>query len=310
MYIEQLKYFVDIIDCKSISGAAKKLFITQSALSQSISNLENELGAKLLVRSNQGILATAFGRVVYDDSTDIIRIVDKYKAKWDAMVYDGSLLSAEVRIVVFPSAGNILVDRIIPEMSDAYPNIIVTLYEEIPATGKSEIQAMEKYAATMCLWSCADSEIASHLKEIEYRGYLADVLCTDDPLHLLLSSKNPLSKKDFIYDHQLAELPIAFYSDEPIPKYVKYFDKNKYFKLQQRGIIMRFIANNNAAAVFPKKVSETEPYLRSKQIVSIPIISEDKEAFPQICRYLIRRHDDELTEAEERVISVIKYYFK
>jgi hypothetical protein len=202
-----------------------------------------------------------------------------------------------------------LVDRIIPEMNDAY-RIIVTLYEEVPVTGKSEIQAMEKYGATMCLWSCTDSELASHLREIEYRGYLADVLYTGDPLHLLLSSKNTLSKNNFIYDHQLAELPIAFYSDEPIPKYAKYFDQNKYFKLQERGIIMRFVANNNAGAVFPKKVSETEPYLRSKQIVSIPIISEDKETFPQICRYIIHRHDDELTEAEERVISVLKYYFK
>lgn len=310
MYIEQLKYFVDAIDCKSISGAANKLFITQSALSQSISNLEHELGAKLLVRSNQGISATAFGRIVYDDSTDIIRIVDKHKAKWDAMVYGGSLVSGEVRIVVFPSAGNILVDRIIPEINDAYPNIIVTLYEEIPATGKSEIQAMEKYGATMCLWSCVDSELASHLREIECSGYLADVLHTGDRLHLLLSSKNPLSKNDFIYDHQLAELHIAFYSDEPTPKYAKYFDQNKYFKLQQRGMIMQFVANNSAGAVFPEKVSETEPYLRSKKIVSIPIISEDKETFPQICRYLIRRHDDALTEAEERVISVLKYYFK
>lgn len=42
--IEQLKYFIEIAKCQSIKGASENLFLTQQSLSQTIKNLEKELG--------------------------------------------------------------------------------------------------------------------------------------------------------------------------------------------------------------------------------------------------------------------------
>ena len=50
MNIKSLEHLIGLTDTGSFSRAADKLFITQSALSRSIQNLEEELGGKLFDR--------------------------------------------------------------------------------------------------------------------------------------------------------------------------------------------------------------------------------------------------------------------
>ena len=50
MNIKNLEHLIGLTDTGSFSRAAEKLFITQSALSRSIQNLEEELGGKLFDR--------------------------------------------------------------------------------------------------------------------------------------------------------------------------------------------------------------------------------------------------------------------
>ena len=51
MDTKQIEYIIKIADEGSITRAAEKLFITQSALSQQLQKLEKELGAPLFVRN-------------------------------------------------------------------------------------------------------------------------------------------------------------------------------------------------------------------------------------------------------------------
>lgn len=50
MELRHLRYFVAVAETGSISGAAQKLFIAQPPLSAQIRQLEEEIGAPLLVR--------------------------------------------------------------------------------------------------------------------------------------------------------------------------------------------------------------------------------------------------------------------
>ncbi len=54
----QLNYVTEIYNCGSINKAAQNLFVSQSSLSNSIRELEDELGIKIFIRSNRGIILT------------------------------------------------------------------------------------------------------------------------------------------------------------------------------------------------------------------------------------------------------------
>ncbi|MCQ4725927.1 LysR family transcriptional regulator [Anaerotignum faecicola] len=58
----QLKYISEIYNCGSINKAAQNLFVSQSSLSSSIRELEQELGIKIFIRSNRGIVLTEDGQ--------------------------------------------------------------------------------------------------------------------------------------------------------------------------------------------------------------------------------------------------------
>lgn len=77
MHLDALKYFLYIVDEKSISKAAKKAHISQSALSQMIHKLEEDLNEKLLVRSNRGVSMTQQGEIVLRYANHIIKNFDK-----------------------------------------------------------------------------------------------------------------------------------------------------------------------------------------------------------------------------------------
>ena len=61
MTLQQLKYALTIADCGSMNEAAKTLFLSQPSLSETIRELETEIGFDLFVRSNRGILVTPEG---------------------------------------------------------------------------------------------------------------------------------------------------------------------------------------------------------------------------------------------------------
>ena len=55
MTLQQLKYALTIADCGSMNEAAKQLFISQPSLSETMKELEAEIGIEIFLRSNRGI---------------------------------------------------------------------------------------------------------------------------------------------------------------------------------------------------------------------------------------------------------------
>lgn len=61
MTLQQLRYAIMIADCGSMNEAAKQLFISQPSLSETMKELENEIGLEIFLRSNRGIVITPEG---------------------------------------------------------------------------------------------------------------------------------------------------------------------------------------------------------------------------------------------------------
>lgn len=64
MELRQLKYFLKVADTGSFSEASRQLFVSQSAISQQIKLLEDELGTQLFVRQHR-IIMTESGEELY-----------------------------------------------------------------------------------------------------------------------------------------------------------------------------------------------------------------------------------------------------
>lgn len=77
MEFRQLEAFVNAVKYKSFSKAADATFLTQPTISTHVSNLENELGVKLLNRKGRDISLTVQGQEFYSYATDLLNTRDK-----------------------------------------------------------------------------------------------------------------------------------------------------------------------------------------------------------------------------------------
>ncbi len=77
MELRQLRYFVAVAETGNISQAAKRMFLTQPALSRQIKALEEEIGHCLLERSAHAIRLTAIGERFLVEARDLIRHADE-----------------------------------------------------------------------------------------------------------------------------------------------------------------------------------------------------------------------------------------
>ena len=64
--LELYRVFQEVARMGNISAAAQNLFISQSAVSQSIKQLENDLQTRLFSRNSRGVTLTAEGKMLYE----------------------------------------------------------------------------------------------------------------------------------------------------------------------------------------------------------------------------------------------------
>ncbi|MDO4810837.1 MAG: LysR family transcriptional regulator [Eubacteriales bacterium] len=64
--LELYKVFKEVAEAGNITAAAQSLYISQSAVSQSIKQLESELQTRLFARNSRGVLLTADGKMLYE----------------------------------------------------------------------------------------------------------------------------------------------------------------------------------------------------------------------------------------------------
>lgn len=72
MDVRQLRYFIAIVECGSISRAAQRLNVAQPSLSLHVRNMEEGMGVKLLFRTAQGVQATEAGALLLHHAREIV----------------------------------------------------------------------------------------------------------------------------------------------------------------------------------------------------------------------------------------------
>jgi LysR family tcuABC transcriptional regulator len=124
MELKQLKYFVAVVDCGTMSQAAIQLDMVQPALSQQISRLETELSTRLLNRSNRGVSLTEPGVAFYREAVLALR-----HAEEAARVAKQARLTGSVSIGLSPSICALVGLPLMLSMKEKYPDVRLHIVE-------------------------------------------------------------------------------------------------------------------------------------------------------------------------------------
>ena len=81
MHLNQLRYFITLVDKHSFTEAAHDCFITQSALSQQIKALEKELSLPLLSRKGRTFDITPAGKLLYQKAHQLLKEIAAIEAQ-------------------------------------------------------------------------------------------------------------------------------------------------------------------------------------------------------------------------------------
>lgn len=72
MELEQLRVFAAVADEGSFTGAARRLYISHSTVSRTVTALEEELGVRLVERDNRFIALTKAGTVLREEAESLL----------------------------------------------------------------------------------------------------------------------------------------------------------------------------------------------------------------------------------------------
>lgn len=127
--------FFTVAQCKNISAAAKQLYISQPAISKSISKLEESLNTKLFLRSSKGVSLTAEGELLYRQLSTAFQAIQEGE---DTLKRNEELGVGSLSIGVSTTLCKYVLLPYLQEFMSLYPHIKVSIscqssYETIAA---------------------------------------------------------------------------------------------------------------------------------------------------------------------------------
>ena len=73
--LDQYRIFCEVAKCRSFSGAARELYMTQPAVSQAVMSLEKDLGIRLFTRTSKGVTLTNDGRLLFEHVNSAMNLI-------------------------------------------------------------------------------------------------------------------------------------------------------------------------------------------------------------------------------------------
>jgi DNA-binding transcriptional LysR family regulator len=147
MDLNLISLFVEIVESRSLSAAARKRGMTRSNISQRLKLLERETGAQLLRRSTRNFELTQAGHTLYDSGRRVLEDLSTARASIDSL---GQTLSGRVRISVPTGFGRMFIGSKLLEFARMHPRITlnVTFNNQIEDLIAGEVDIALRITAT------------------------------------------------------------------------------------------------------------------------------------------------------------------
>ncbi len=122
--LRQLEIFIAVAETAQVTKASKKLFVTQSAVSMALAELENQLGGSLFDRHGRSLLLNERGRFLLPQAKDITAQISAIQ---ETMSEENDTLKGRINVVASTTLGNYIMPYLIGAFKRMHPGIHVNL---------------------------------------------------------------------------------------------------------------------------------------------------------------------------------------
>lgn len=192
MEIRVLKYFLALVREQNISAAAQALHITQPTLSRQLMELEQELNAKLFIRSNRKITLTEAGSRFYKRAEEIVALVEHTSSEF---LTSDENFTGDIYIGAGETPAMKIIAKTIHKLAGEGKNIKLHIY-----SGNAEDVA-EKLDKGLV-------DFGVMLEPVSLDKYEFITLPTTDTFGLLVHKNSPLANEKYITPQLFAQHPL------------------------------------------------------------------------------------------------------
>lgn len=193
--LRHLRYFIAVAEELHFGHAAARLNISQPPLSQQIQLLEQQVGARLLARTNRSVALTAAGKQFLADSRQILGLVDEAAAR-AARLYQGE--TGELRIGFTSSAPFIkAVSDTLSSFRQRYPDVHIQTRE---INTREQIAPLNEGSLDLGL-----------MRNTPLPETLAWEVILREPLLAMIHRDHPLAARKAVSLKELAQEPFVFF---------------------------------------------------------------------------------------------------
>lgn len=285
--IADLRAFVTVSELRSFAAAAKKLHLSQPALSRRISGLENLLGVRLFDRTTRTVALTALGQRFLGQVRHVLLDLDRSVVSLHDVAH---LEAGDVTIGCIFSVVHHFLLEVIGAFREQHPNVLVRIVEE----GGDQVLASVKSG----LADFAISYTGMHDPEVDFTPLLKE------PFVVACHPAHPLAKRKSMRWEELADHPYALVSHESrvrvlVDQALAGVDRlpRPVFEVRHVSTLIGIVEKGLAVAVVPQLTLPHAP----APVVGVPL--ED----PVITRTvgLLRRTGRSLSPAAEAVSQLL-----
>ncbi|GGA30979.1 LysR family transcriptional regulator [Paenibacillus physcomitrellae] len=264
MNLEQMGYIKEIVHTQSISVAAQNLHVSQSAVSQSISLLEKELGIRLFKRTRFGTTPTLEGKEIITKALKIVEYMEMIKEEAQTTA---SILQGELKIAATPSLMAFF-PKILSLFKKDYPHIKVTIIEMESLGIIEQVKKQQVDLGLTVMQESIEESLPEHII-FETFDYKPDV-------KVIVPKYSPLAFRKVLNLQDLADYPLVVNASQLWGNFMTLLEEsngsmNVLFKTSNSEVIKKTVAEGLAISFLSNYLLIDDPYIESGRIIAIPL---------------------------------------
>jgi DNA-binding transcriptional LysR family regulator len=260
MQLDQLKYLIEVAKTSSISEASQNLHVSQSAISQSITHLESELGVKIFIRSRQGTIPTPDGKKIIKKAFEVLQKIEELEAEAKDST---KTITGELKLSTIPGL-MLTIIKTLRIFKEAYPKVNI----EIKEKGSHDIITdLVQNKADIGLTVMYD-ELFQMTTNLEFKRLM------DGQVKVYVRKDSPLAFSEKVHPQELIRYPIVLYKSNLGTRLIQKLEKgfgpvNLLYVSDSTDAIIKAILEGLAVSLIPEFALQDDRHVQKGEVVGL-----------------------------------------